>query len=102
MSRNFRYDEKHDSRNYALEAHNLVKGLKGNHVYEMYEIVNKQLQRSNSEIRDKELIAVRYAIEQVSDVDISRLQHIKFGYKSSMAEDANPKDGYSKPARKKS
>ena len=102
MSKNFRYEDTQDRRNYELEARNLIKALNSNQVYEMYEIVNKQLQRSNSETRDKELIAVRDAIEQLGNVDESRLRQIKFGYKSSMAADANPKDGYSKPARKKS
>lgn len=101
MSRNYRGSEYKDNRNYTAEARDLVAGLKGNQVYEMYEIVNSQLRRSNSETRDKELEAVKLAIEEVTGIDKPRLRHIVTGYKSSMAEGAKPSDGFSKPNRKK-
>ena len=65
MSRNFKYEEKVDSRDYKLEARDLVKALKGLQMYEMYEIVIKQLQRSNSATKDKELTAVKETIEDI-------------------------------------
>ena len=73
MSRNWKYEEKEDNRNYLLEARNLVKGLRGGQLYEMYEIVIKQLQRNNSPTKDKELSAVRDVIEQDRGVNAGRL-----------------------------
>jgi hypothetical protein len=101
MTRNYRGTEHEDNRNYAAEARNLVAGLKGDQLYEMYKIVNSQLQRGNSETRDKELKAVKSAIEKVNGIDRHRLKHIITGYKSSMADGANPRDGHSKPNKKK-
>jgi|TARA_B110000240_G_scaffold190879_1_gene232651 hypothetical protein len=101
MSRHFRYQETEDNRNYKLEARELVKGLRGNQLYEMYEIVIKQLQRSNSPTKDTELKAVQSTIEDERGIDTFRLGRIKTGYKSSMAENANPRDGFTKPAKKK-
>ena len=101
MSRNFKYEEKVDSRDYKLEARDLVKALKGLQMYEMYEIVTKGLQRSNSETKDKELTAVKEAIEAQRGIDTFRLGRILNGYKSSMAENARPQDGFTKPAKKK-
>jgi len=92
MSRNYRGTEYIDNRNYASEARDLVAGLKGNQVYEMYEIVNSQLRRVNNEKRNKELEAVKLAIEQVTGIDEPRLRHIITGYKSIMANDANPRN----------
>ena len=100
MSRNWKYEEKEDNRNYLLEARNLVKGLRGGQLYEMYEIVIKQLQRNNSPTKDKELSAVRDVIEQDRGVNAGRLRRIKYGYKSDMASTANPRDGYTKTAKK--
>ena len=101
MSRHFRYQETEDNRNYKLEARDLVKGLRGNQLYEMYEIVTKALQRSNSETKDKELTAVKETIEAQRGIDTFRLGRILNGYKSSMAETARPQDGFTKPAKKK-
>jgi len=101
MSRHYRGTEHTGSRNYASEARDLVAGLRGNQLYEMYEIVNSQLRRVNNEKREKELEAVKSAIEKVTGIDEPRLRHIITGYKSSMATDANPRDGFSKPNRKK-
>jgi len=56
---------------------------------------------SNSPTRDLELAAVARAIETVSGADPSRLNRIKRGFKSSMAANANPRDGFTKPAKKK-
>ena len=101
MSRNYKYEEQNDSRDYGLEARNLVRGLKGSQVYEMHEIVIKKLQRGNSDTRDKELTAVRDAIEATRAIDTSRLRRLKYGFKSEMAATANPRDGFTKPAKKK-
>ena len=75
--------------------------MRGSQVYEMYEIVVKKLQHGNSDTRDKELIAVRDAIEGSTGIDTSRLRRLKYGYKSEMAATANPRDGFTKPAKKK-
>ena len=101
MSRNYRGTEHEDNRNYTAEARDLVAGLKGNQLYEMYKIVTSQLQRGNSVTRDKELEAVKSAIQKVTGIDQHRLKHIITGYKSSMADGANPRDGFSKPNKKK-
>jgi hypothetical protein len=48
-----------------------------------------------------ELAAVVKAIESASGVEQHRLNRIKTGFKSSMAATANPRDGFTKPAKKK-
>ena len=101
MSRNYRYEEKQDDRNYDLEAKNLIKDLRGNDLYNMYQIVSDQLKRSNSETRDKELNAVKRAIEKTRNIDRSRLNGIENGYKSDMARTANAKDGNTRVIKKK-
>ena len=101
MSRNYRYEEAQDDRNYDLEAKNLIRDLWGNDLYNMYEIVSNQLKRSNSPTRDKELNAVKRAIEKTRNIDGSRLKRIWNGYKSDMARTANPKDGNARVVRKK-
>ena len=101
MSRNYRYEEKQDDRNYDLEAKNLIQDLHGNDLYNMYEIVSNQLKRANSPTRDKELNAVKRAIEKTQDIDKHRLNRIWNGYKSEMARTANPKDGNARVVKKK-
>ena len=101
MSRNYRYEEAQDDRNYDLEAKNLIRNLHGNDLYRMYEIVSNQLKRANSPTRDKELNAVKRAIEKTQDIDGHRLKRIWNGYKSEMARTANPKDGNARVVRKK-
>ena len=101
MSRNYRYEEKQDDRNYDLEAKNLIQNLHGNDLYNMYEIVSNQLKRANSATRDKELNAVKNAIEKRRGIDQFRLKRIWDGYRSSMAQTANPKDGNARVVKKK-
>ena len=101
MSRNYRYEEKQDDRNYDLEAKNLIRNLRGNELYNMYEIVSNQLKRANSAIRDKELNAVKNAIEKRQGIDHFRLKRIWDGYRSNMARTANPKDGNARVVKKK-
>jgi hypothetical protein len=102
MSRNWRGKEHVDDRNYAAEARNLVGQLKGSQVYEMYGIVTKQLQKAQSDTREKELQAVKAAIEAVPDIDKHKLKHVLVGYQSEMARTGRPKDGQRTPYRKKS
>jgi hypothetical protein len=101
MSRNYRYEDKQDDRNYDLEAKNLIRDLHGNDLYNMYEIVSNQLKRANSATRDKELNAVKNAIEKRQGIDQFRLKRIWDGYKSDMARTANPKDGNARVVKKK-
>ena len=101
MSRNYRHEDKQDNRNYDLEAKNLIRSLRGNDLYNLYEIVSNQLKRANSETRDKELNAVKNAIEKTPDIDHFRLKRIWDGYRSSMAQTANPKDGNARVVKKK-
>ena len=65
----WKYDEKADTRNYDLEARELVRSLRGAQLYDMYGIVNKQLQRSVSPKRERELQAVKKAIENYPSID---------------------------------
>jgi hypothetical protein len=97
----WKYDEKADTRNYDLEARELVKGLRGSQLYDMYGIVNKQLQRSVSPKRERELQAVKKAIENYPSIDKYRLDFTLNGYKSEMAQTGNPKDGKASIHRKK-
>ena len=43
---------------------------------------------------------MRDVIEQDRGVNAGRLGRIKYGYKSDMASTANPRDGYTKTAKK--
>lgn len=97
MSKHYR----EDFRNYDKEAREMISELRGNELYRMYEIVINQLQRSNSETRDKELAAVKKAIEGVPSIDKARLVQMVKGYRSSMAHNARAKDGNTRPNRKK-
>jgi|TARA_R110002074_G_scaffold375392_1_gene552045 hypothetical protein len=102
MSRNWRGAEHVDDRNYAVEARNLINGLKGSQIYEMYGIVTSQLKKRHSDTREKELKAVKTAIETQPHIDKHRLKHIVNGYQSEMARTGRPKDGQKTPYRKKS
>ena len=92
---------KEDNRNYDEEARNLIRPLSLERQYELYDIVLKKQKWSNSPTRDLELAAVVKAIESASGIDQHRLNRIKTGFKSSMAATANPRDGFTKPAKKK-
>lgn len=95
------YNEKPSNRDFATEARNLIRGLRGSDLYHLYEIVIERLKRSNNETRDCELNAVKTEIERDRTLDESRLTSIKRGYKSEMAANAKPADGYTAPAKKK-
>ena len=90
-----------DNRKYDEEARNLIRPLGTERKYELYDIVLKKQKWSNSPTRDLELAAVVKAIESASGVDSFRLDKIKNGYRSEMAATARPKDGFTKPAKKK-
>jgi hypothetical protein len=84
-----------------MEAKELLKSLRESQIYEMYGIVNKQLQRSVSPVREKELNAVKKAIETYPRLDKSKLSFIVNGYKTEMAQSGHPKDGVKTNHRKK-
>lgn len=88
----FNYKEKQE-RDFVAEAKDLIKGLSDNQLYSLYEIVQKQKRRSQTPERDQELNAVEYVIDQQRGLDKSRLFGIKQGYRSSMAAEANARDG---------
>jgi|TARA_B110000240_G_scaffold105569_1_gene119075 hypothetical protein len=90
-----------DDRNYKLEAENMVRPLGFSELYKLYEIVVAQMKRSQSDTRDKELTAVKKAIEGTRAIDKERLKRLYEGYRSSMAAGARPQDGFTKPAKKK-
>ena len=91
----------HHDRDYDLEAKHLLKGLKKNQLYELYEIcMGKSKAGQLSEKRQKEVVAVIKAIEKVRDIDLETLYRLKRG-KSEMAEDAREKDGRTTVNRKK-
>ena len=90
-----------DARNYKLEAENMIRALGFSELYKLYEIVVNKLKQSQSATRDKELEAVKKAIESTRNIDRERLKRLYQGYRSSMAADARPQDGFTKPAKKK-
>ena len=96
-----KYIPQEDNRKYDEEARNLIRPLGTERKYELYEIVLKKQKWSNSPTRDLELAAVVKAIESANGVDSFRLDKIKNGYRSEMAATARPKDGFTKPAKKK-
>ena len=96
-----KYAPQEDNRKYDEEARNLIRALGTERKYELYDIVLKKQKWSNSPTRDLELVAVVKAIESASGVDQHRLSRIKNGFKSDMAANARPQDGFTKPAKKK-
>ena len=96
-----KYLPKEDNRKYDEEARNLIRTLGNERQYELYDIVLKKQKYSNSATRDLELAAVAKAIGNTRGIDQSRLQRIKQGFKSDMAANARPQDGFTKPAKKK-
>tara|TARA_B110000503_G_scaffold66984_1_gene105048 strand:+ start:489 stop:785 length:297 start_codon:yes stop_codon:yes gene_type:complete len=96
-----KYLPQEDNRKYDEEARNLIRTLGFEKQYELYDIVLKKQKWSNSSTRDLELIAVAKAIESTRGIDEHRLSRIKNGFKSDMAANARPQDGFTKPAKKK-
>jgi|TARA_R110000744_G_C19129297_1_gene536869 hypothetical protein len=90
-----------DNRNYDAEARNLLKEVKGNQIYSLYELVTDQLKKSASDERRRELEAVKKAIQKTPNIDMARLAKVTKGYGSSMAADARAVDGNTKIQRKK-
>tara|TARA_R110000796_G_scaffold40802_3_gene100989 strand:- start:1200 stop:1499 length:300 start_codon:yes stop_codon:yes gene_type:complete len=90
-----------DNRNYAAEAKDLLKQVKGSQLYDLYKIVTDQLKHNISETREKELKAVKKAVETSPFIDISRLNKVVRGYGSSMAEEATPKSGVTKQHKRR-
>jgi len=96
-----KHDSRVDPRDYMAEAIELISGLRGEQLYDMYDIVTTKLKQTNSPVRDRELAAVKKTIELDTRTEVARLRFIISGYKSEMAQTALPRDGYSKPNRKK-
>jgi hypothetical protein len=96
-----KYAPQEDNRKYDEEARNLIRALGFEKQYELYDIVLKKQRWSNSPTRDLELVAVAKAIESTRGIDEHRLSRIKNGFKSDMAANARPQDGFTKPAKKK-
>jgi|TARA_R110000764_G_scaffold227294_1_gene317362 hypothetical protein len=96
-----KYLPQEDNRKYDEEARNLIRTLGFEKQYELYDIVLKKQKWSNSSTRDLELVAVAKAIENTRGIDEHRLSRIKNGFKSDMAANARPQDGFTKPAKKK-
>jgi hypothetical protein len=96
-----KYAPQEDNRKYDEEARNLIRALGFEKQYELYDIVLKKQRWSNSPTRDLELVAVAKAIENTRGIDEHRLSRIKNGFKSDMAANARPQDGFTKPAKKK-
>ena len=89
-----------DDRNYLKEARELIKPLDTGQIYEMYELVLNKLQRYQTETRQRELEAVKKAIEQTKGLDGSRIHKIRKGY-GEMAQNARAKDGNTQKWKKK-
>ena len=96
-----KYAPQEDNRKYDEEARNLIRALGFEKQYELYDIVLKKQRWSNSPTRDLELVAVAKAIESTRGIDEHRLSRIKNGFKSDMAANARPQDGFTEPAKKK-
>jgi len=89
-----------DDRNYLKEARELIKPLDAGQIYELYEVVLNKLQRYQTETRQRELEAVKKAIEQTKGLDGSRIHKIRKGY-GEMAQNARAKDGNTQKWKKK-
>ena len=89
-----------DDRNYLKEARELIKPLDAGQIYELYEVVLNKLGRYQTEVRQRELEAVKKAIEQTKGLDSSRIHKIRMGY-GEMAQNARAKDGNTQKWKKK-
>lgn len=89
-----------DDRNYLKEARELIKPLDAGQIYELYEVVLNKLGRYQTETRQRELEAVKKAIEQTKGLDSSRIHKIRKGY-GEMAQNARAKDGNTQKWKKK-
>ena len=89
-----------DDSNYLKEARELIKPLDAGQIYELYEVVLNKLQRYQTETRQRELEAVKKAIEQTKGLDSSRIHKIRKGY-GEMAQNARAKDGNTQKWKKK-
>ncbi len=89
-----------DDRNYLKEARELIKPLDAGQIYELYEVVLNKLGRYQTEVRQRELEAVKKAVEQTKGLDSSRIHKIRKGY-GAMAQDARAKDGNTQKWKKK-
>ena len=90
-NRNDRKSTHVDTRNYEAEARNLLKEVRGDQIYSLYELVTEQLIIPGG----------KKAIQKTPNVDMTRLKKITTGYNSSMAADARAVDGNTKIQRKK-
>lgn len=88
-------------RDFNAEALNLIHGLREKDLYRLYGIVKNQTNKSTTTTRDRELAAVKKAIEDSRFTDNYRLKSIWEGYKSEMAQTARVKDGFTIPPKKK-
>jgi len=95
-----KWEEQEYVRDYDSEARNLIRPLSNTQCYDLYAIVLKKLQMSNSIRRDKELKAVKKVIENRDNIDTYRLKSIIIGH-SEMSRNARPKDGQTDVNRKK-
>ena len=89
-----------DDRNYLKEARELIKPLDAGQIYELYELILNKLGRYQTEVRQRELEAVKKAIEQTKGLDTSRIHRIRKGY-GEMAQGARAKDGNTQKWKKK-
>jgi hypothetical protein len=91
------------NRNYDKEAFQLLEGLSESKLYQLFEIVHKEMQRGKqSDERELELQAVKKAIRKSPLVASYRFDRIINGYRSEMARTGRPKDGQTDKARKQS
>ena len=100
-----RYEEREKrtskgDRNYDKEAFELLKGLSEKQLYQLFEIVHKEMRRHCTEDRGKELVAVKKAIRNSPLVESYRFDRIINGYQSEMARTGKAKDGQKRPWRK--
>ena len=89
----WKYSDKLDTRDYNQEATNMVRPLVEHELYELYGIVIKKLGQAQSIERDKELKAVKLAIENIRGINTHKLNFMVNGYKSDMARMGKPRDG---------
>lgn len=93
--------ERGETRNFIREANELVKGLKPDDLYKLFEIVIKEQQRSYGKPeRMKELEAVQLVLKNHPMLERGRLKRIEQG-PGEMARTARAKDGNTEKHHKK-
>tara|TARA_B110000483_G_scaffold176537_1_gene208757 strand:- start:456 stop:749 length:294 start_codon:yes stop_codon:yes gene_type:complete len=81
------------NRNFDKEATDLLKGLSENKLYQLFDIVHKEMKGPMNPERKLELQAVKRAIRRSPWIESYKIDRLINGYQSEMARTGKPRDG---------